>query len=97
MALLDNILTALDHWTEWKKIKEAPDKLVALELRLADLESRLVRRPFDECPKCHALEFRVQTAVAVGMKANLQRRQMKCQECGHYELWTLDPVQGTRR
>jgi hypothetical protein len=38
MSVLDDVLKALDRWSEWKKMREAPARIDALEARLSALE-----------------------------------------------------------
>jgi hypothetical protein len=35
---LDDILKMLDRWGEWKRMREAPPRVDALENRIAELE-----------------------------------------------------------
>ena len=41
MAALDNVLTILDKFPLWRRMKEAPEKLDALEGRVVALEEKL--------------------------------------------------------
>jgi hypothetical protein len=57
-----------------------------LRNRVAALEKRLERRPFDECPRCHALEWRIESSEDATMaKGGPILRHMKCSECGYTE------------
>jgi hypothetical protein len=48
MSTLEEIIKLLGHWPEWKKIRNTPEEINALEKRVAELESRLARCP-GEC------------------------------------------------
>jgi hypothetical protein len=84
VAAFDNILSALREWRTWKRIEEAPDRIDSLERRIGELEGRLARAPGEACPKCGALEFRVERTERhpelgeVGCRIH----HMKCGECG---------------
>jgi hypothetical protein len=41
MGVLDDVMKALDRWTEWGPIRAAPAKIEALEKRVAELECKL--------------------------------------------------------
>jgi hypothetical protein len=58
-----DILAILDKVPVWKRVQAAPDRIDALEKRIAELEARLTRAPGQACPSCGALEFRVTTSV----------------------------------
>lgn len=87
MAVLADIIALLDQWPLWKRIKSTPDRIDALERQLAALEARLSRAPGEACPKCGALEFRVESTTPhpdLGdMGVNI--RQCKCGACGFTE------------
>lgn len=54
-----DILAILDKIPIWKRVQAAPDRIDALEKRIAELEGRLSRAPGQACPSCGALEYRV--------------------------------------
>ena len=94
MGLLDNILTALDHWGEWKQIRATPSKIVELEKRISELESKLRRAPGEACPKCGALEFRIQRSDTAQHPLHRTHRThyWKCKECGYEDERTMKNV-----
>lgn len=75
MATLDNILTLLDKWPAWRRIRVSPDRLDAVELRLEELESTLARCPAEGCPYCGELAMRMD-------RHRGQFDWWKCGECG---------------
>ena len=87
MFAIKDLLTLLDQWPKWKRIDAAPDQIVALEKRVAELESRLARAPGEACPKCGELEFRVHSSAPdrVFGKMGVTQRMMKCGKCGYSE------------
>lgn len=53
MAILSDILAALDRWDEWKRVKSAPAQIEALTARVAALEALLSgKRPLEYCRHC---------------------------------------------
>jgi Zn ribbon nucleic-acid-binding protein len=72
---LESLLQLLNKWPKWKRIAGSPDNIDALEKRVAAVENRLRRAPGEGCPRCGALEFRVDWETAV-------IRAMKCGACG---------------
>jgi predicted nucleic-acid-binding Zn-ribbon protein len=100
MATFDNLLSILRQWGTWKRIEEAPERIDAVEARLAKLEDRLARAPGEACPKCGALEFRTEKAVRntghFGVLGALDRH-LKCGSCGHTEVHMESPGSGKRR
>ena len=77
MSTLDNILGLLNKWPTWKHITEAPDKIDALERRVAELEAALENCPAKGCPFCGKRAFRLDVVDMQG-----QREVWKCGECG---------------
>lgn len=61
MSTLDTVLGLLGKWPAWKRITAAPDEIDALRKRVEMLEALLQTRPplQHECPKCHALNWRI--------------------------------------
>jgi ribosomal protein S27AE len=61
MSTLDTVLGLLGKWPAWKRITAAPDEIAALRQRVELLEAALRTRgqQRDECPKCHALTWRM--------------------------------------
>ena len=93
MGILQDVITALDQIPLWKKLKNAPEQIQALEKRVAELEKRL-ENPGDACPRCGKLAFRVVSERPhndpdLG-SLGLTVRNMKCQECGFESSRTLD-------
>lgn len=52
MAILSEILALLDKWPEWKRVREAPARLDALEKRMALLEQKAPVTAGRPCPAC---------------------------------------------
>ncbi len=90
MSWVSDILTVLDRWRGWTKVREMPAKLATLEQRVSELEERLKRAPGDACPSCGALEFRVEKSVPTRNDgfAELGNRDhhYKCKECGFTDI-----------
>lgn len=86
MALLDNVLSALEKWPRWKRVSEAPERIDELERRVAVLEAALARCPGEGCPHCGEREYRVDRVerhphrMIAGVGGRM--RFMKCGACG---------------
>lgn len=76
MVVVADIVELLKRWDRWRRIDETPERLDALEKRIAELESRLQRAPGLACPSCGELEFRVvESRVSPGPFADLGARE----------------------
>ena len=56
MLSLKDLTELLDKWPLWKKMKESPERIDALEKRIKSLEKRLSGTG-DICPKCKQPTF----------------------------------------
>lgn len=80
-------------------MQDAATKVEELEKRVAELEARLKRAPGEACPKCGALEFRVETsgplsgtgAVALLGQMGAREHKLKCGECGYTDRRVTTP------
>lgn len=87
MAVLSELVELLKRWDVWKRIEATPDKVEALEKRIAALEDKLSRAPGEACPKCGTLEFRVESTKPHPDFGDMgvSIRQCKCGACGFTE------------
>ena len=76
MSLLTDMLTALDRWAEWKRMREAPDRIDALEKRIAELEKPT---PKAECSKCRSANLTARGRPAVA--GAIVRQDWVCADC----------------
>jgi hypothetical protein len=100
MALLDDILAALERVKVWKALQTAPDRLAALEKRVAALEGGnrpTIRMRAPVCPVCGIGSLRTVTIVPDPVLGPLgpQQHTLRCVNpaCGHTET---RQVPGTR-
>jgi hypothetical protein len=87
MAVIGEVVEILKRWDRWKRLDEAPDRMDALEKRIADLEAKLQRPSGETCPSCGASDYRVQSATPVrslipGHTSGRRKYRMKCGVCG---------------
>jgi uncharacterized protein with PIN domain len=81
--MLKDILAALDRWPLWKRMGEAPERVDALEKRVAELEEKLGGKwPADVCPACGERAMRQKHALGPDAKGMMQRT-WACEACGH--------------
>jgi predicted RNA-binding Zn-ribbon protein involved in translation (DUF1610 family) len=87
MSTVDSILRLLEGWPAWKRITQAPDRVDALERRVAALEQRLDRVPGEPCPKCGTRAMRAtgETSDPTFAVLGVRRVRYVCENCG-YEL-----------
>lgn len=93
MSTLDSILSILSKWPAWQRIVTTPDEVAALRKRVELLEASLRTRAAgeDECPRCHALGWRLVRTEADPTFGQLgvQRRVYACSSCSHSEFKQL--------
>ena len=84
MVVLAEINEFLRRWDKWKRVEEAPDRIDALERRIAELEEKLKRAPGEACPSCGALDFRTIESADDSLFGMLggKRKKLKCGSCG---------------
>ena len=62
-AITGDLLALLDKIPVWRRVQAAPERIDALEKRVAELEAKLSRAPGAACPSCGAPEYRVTKSV----------------------------------
>lgn len=87
MGMLEELNDLLDRLPLWKRLASAPDRLQALEQRVAALEAQLAGKPGALCPICNAPGFsrtssREHPTFAF---AGLKLDSYACATCGHSE------------
>ena len=102
MVVVGDIVELLKRWDRWRRIDETPERVDALEKRIAELEAKLQRAPGEACPKCGALEFRTfRTSPGGGplggLGMGIVNRELKCGACGHTETRQETPGSYRRR
>ena len=82
MAALDSVLSILDKFPLWRRIKEAPDKLDALDERVTGLEEKLGDTwPADVCRYCGKRAARLHLPGQANGRG-VVREMWRCQKCG---------------
>jgi hypothetical protein len=94
-----DILSALNRWSEWHRIRQAPDRLDELEKRLARLDkrlsdtrkkvdtlhSKLERAPGEICSFCGARAARLTSSQIANPDRGLLLQQWTCASCGRVD------------
>lgn len=95
-AVLPTLLSTLDKWTEWARIREAPTRIDALEERLAALESKSnasaqplltnqTRAPGRACPACGEYAMRRTNVSLDSTRSDVPNAKLEtwsCTGCG---------------
>lgn len=93
MAVVSDILKLLETWPAWARLKAAPDRVDALEKRVAALEAALAQRPArDACPKCGgALAIDGDKPHPMFGVMGVRVRSLRCAACGFATEKELKP------
>ncbi|HEX7853811.1 MAG TPA: hypothetical protein VF503_08965 [Sphingobium sp.] len=88
MAVLQDILSLLDRWDQWKRIKSAPDKIEVLERRIAALEAKAPKTAGKPCPACGEPAMRRTGTEPDPMFGDMgvNRETWTCGSCGETDL-----------
>ena len=92
MGMLEELNDLLDRLPLWKRLSAMPDKVQALEQRVAALEAQLAGKPGELCPMCNAPAFqRTGTAPHPYFgDTGLMQDSYQCQSCAHSEIRMRD-------
>lgn len=84
MSWISDLLSVADRWKLWGRLKQAPDKIEALETRLAALEQLLETCPAECCPYCGVRAMRMdrQEARYNGQDVAGYNEIWNCADCG---------------
>lgn len=87
MSLLTDMLAALDRWGEWKRMREAPDRIEELERRIAALEETPRKAPGKHCPACGEPVMRRTSSKLSRTKGHMGVRdeEWTCAACGEVD------------
>lgn len=89
MAVVADIVELLRRWDIWRRVEQTPDRVDALEKRVAELEARLKKAPGEACPSCGDLDFRITKSEGVGgpfAVMGARNYHWKCQSCGYEDV-----------
>lgn len=83
MGTLEDIRNWLKEIPLWQELGKVPDKLAAIEKRIAELEAQLKPAPGERCDGCGQLGLRLQSSRIVGDPAHKYTKlKWKCEKCG---------------
>ncbi|MDH5649133.1 MAG: hypothetical protein OEY67_05705 [Gammaproteobacteria bacterium] len=87
MLTVADLLKVLNRIPAWGRLVTLPDKVEAMDRRIAELESQVFKGrngSHQMCPKCrkHTLEFMHRKPHPIYGKIGVQEEHFKCSECG---------------
>lgn len=85
MLSINDLLAVLDHWPLWKRMNETPERVDALEARIASLEAILAPATGEICPKCRKPSFHIisNRPMPHFEWAGKSLDKWRCDECSH--------------
>lgn len=91
MFSLKDLLAVLDRWDVWQRVSATPDKIEALERRVAALEEKLGDVwPADVCRACGKRAMRLGGVRGPGASGTMTEH-WDCAECGGHERRQVKP------
>ncbi|OGU70184.1 MAG: hypothetical protein A2V93_03910 [Ignavibacteria bacterium RBG_16_34_14] len=81
MFSLKDLNELLDKMPLWKRMKESPERIDALEKRIVSLEKRLSGSG-DICPKCKQPTLELVSSKNINELIGLRQFNYKCSNCG---------------
>ena len=85
MISVSDVLGVLNQIAEWKKLKALPEKVEALEAKIARLESLIQNPPPLKCPSCGSDKF------VAGTSHIADHRRYVCLDCNYHESVKIKP------
>ena len=90
MLGLKDLLAVLERWDTWKRMRETPDRLDAMERRVAVIEEKLDGPwPPDICKVCGERALRLMRSVAKTTGNTVQ--YWGCERCRETEQRAIKP------
>lgn len=92
MGMIEDIVKALERIPIWKRVSGLPEKMDALEKRVAALEQKLAGGSGALCPLCDSPRFKRIKSVPCGIfgDSGVMQDTFQCQDCPHQETRTRD-------
>lgn len=90
MGLLEDVMKTLERVPGWKRIAAMPKEVDELRERVAALEKRLAPATGDQCPKCRAMHFTLQSSNPdpYMMELGVMQDHYACSACGYTDQRT---------
>lgn len=83
---LKDLMALLDRWEVWQRVRETPERLDALEPRIAALEEMLGGKwPPDVCKACGERAVRLAQSMAP-IQGGVVRQEWHCSACTRTEV-----------
>jgi uncharacterized protein with PIN domain len=83
MGAIEDVRNWLKEIPLWQALGKVPDRLTAIEKRLAELEAKLQPAPGERCDGCGHLSLRLESSRIVGSDGQKYTKQKwKCDNCG---------------
>lgn len=89
--MLTDVLAAFDRWGEWKRMREAPDRIDELEKRLAALEAGPTGRECKACFKPAMRRSKVEPLYGPLGRLGAKQETWTCSECGDIDTEVVTP------
>jgi predicted RNA-binding Zn-ribbon protein involved in translation (DUF1610 family) len=94
MGILEDVMKTLDRIPAWKRLQAMPEKVTALEARIAALEQQIKPASGEKCPSCGAMAFKLlKTEPAPQPWARIGQRSYhyRCSNCQYQDTHQRGP------
>ena len=83
MGAIEDLRNWLKEIPLWQELGKVPERVTAVEKRLAELEAKLQPAPGKRCDGCGHLSLRLESSRVVGSEAQKYTKlKWKCENCG---------------
>ena len=83
MGAIEDVRNWLKEIPLWQELSKVPDRMTAVEKRLAELEAKSQPAPGERCDGCGCLSLRLESSRIVGPQGQKYTKlKWKCKNCG---------------